>query len=173
MPQYTAEEYATLLTRTYAPLFAANNRPRIVTDVSDQGAEILELILPHPQNGRFSVCLQASTLHGSVSSCALRFGQAEVASHLEPDEALSAINEVIENRIVAVVRYRNRNAYDNCRKASTSPSEWLYQTPDDEDSLAALMKKLKKPATFFEKVSGKYTGVFEVYRWSKSEIIER
>ncbi len=173
MPPYTVEEYASLLTRTYLPRFPRDSRPRTVTDVTDKGEEVMELILPHPEEGRFSVSLQVDTYKGYVSSCSLRFGQAEVATKLDPEEALSAIDEVIENNIVAIVRYKNRDAYENHRKVSTYPMEWLYQMPDHEEALRDMMNKLKKPATFLEKVSGKYTGVFEVYRWNGSEVLER
>lgn len=170
---YTLEEYASLLNRTFTPLFPRDNRPRTVTDTNGKGEEVLEFILPHPDDGRFSVSLQVNSFHTHVSTCSLRFGQAEVASKLEPEEAISAINEVIEDRIVAIVRYKNREAYENHRKASSYPIEWLFQLPDHEDALAAMTEKLKKPASFVEKVSGKYTGVFEVYRWSGSEILVR
>ena len=173
MPQYTVEEYAALLTRTYIPRFPRDSRPRTITDVTDKGEEVLEFILPHPEEGRFSLSLQAGTYKGYVSSCSLRFGQAEVASKLDPEEALAAINEVIEDRIVAIVRYKNREAYENHRKISTYPMEWLFQMPDHKGALCELLDKLKKPASFLEKVSGKYVGVFEVYRWSGSEIVDR
>ena len=39
--------------------------------------------------------------------------------------------------------------------------------------LSGMLDKLKKPASFLEKLSGKYTGVFEVYRWSGCEVFER
>lgn len=173
MPQFTLPEYAALLTRTYTPRFPRDNRPRVVSDTTDKCEEILDLTLPHPEDGRFSVSLTAHTLRGAVAFCELRFGQAEIASRLDPEEALAAIEEILADNIVAIVRYKNRDAYDDCRKVSASPSEWLYQMPDDEAELAAMLEKLKKPAAFFEKVSGKYTGVFEVYRWSGSEVIER
>ena len=173
MPTYTLDEYAALLTRTYTPRFPRDNRPRVVSDTTDKGAEILDLILPHPEDGRFSVSLTAHSQRGAVAFCELRFGHAEVASRLDPEEALAAIEEILSDNIVAIVRYKNRDAYDDCRKVSASPSEWLYQMPDDEAELTAMLDKLKKPASFFEKVSGKYIGVFEVYRWSGSEVIER
>ena len=173
MPQYTIEEYAAYLTRTYAPHFPRNDRPRTVTDVTDKGETVLEFILPHPTEGRFSVSLVARTYRGHVSDCALYFGQAEVAGRLDPEEAVAAMNEVIGDNIVAVVRYKDREAYDDHRKISTRPWEWLFQVPDDEDGLAALLERIKKPAGFLEKVGGKYVGVFEVYRWSGSEVIER
>ena len=173
MPHYTPEEYAALLTRTYTPRFPRDNRPRVVSDTTDKGAEILDLILPHPEDGRFSVSLTAHSQKGAVAFCDLRFGQAEIASRLDPEEALAAIEEILSDNIVAIVRYKNRDAYDDCRKVSTPPMEWLYQMPDDEAELTAMLDKLKKPAAFFEKVSGKYIGVFEVYRWSGSEVIER
>ena len=173
MPQFTLPEYAALLTRTFTPRFPRDNRPRVVSDTTDKGEEILDLILPHPEDGRFSVSLTVSERKGITGTCALRFGQAEVASALEPEEAIAAMEEVISDRIVAIVRYKNRDAYDDCRKVSTAPVEWLYQMPDDERALQAMLEKLKKPAGLLEKLSGKHVGVFEVYRWSGSEVISR
>lgn len=173
MTQYTLEEYASLLTRTFVQRCPRDSRPRTITDVTDKGEEVLEFILPHPEEGRFSVSLQASTRKGYVSSCSLWFGQAVVAPRLDPEEAFSAIEEVIGDRIVAIIRYKDRDAYDNRRKVSTAPAEWLYQMPDDEASLNTMIEKLKKPAGFMEKISGKYIGLFEIYRWSGSETLER
>lgn len=172
MPQFTLPEYAALLTRTYTPRFPRDNRPRVVSDTTDKG-EILDLILPHPEDGRFSVSLTAHSQRGAVAFCELRFGQAEIASRLDPEEALAAIEEILADNIVAIVRYKNRDAYDDCRKVSASPSEWLYQMPDDEAELTAMLEKLKKPASITEKLSGRYTGVFEIYRWSESRILAR
>ena len=140
---------------------------------TDKGEETLEFILPHPEDGRFSVSLTVSERKGFAGTCTLRFGQAEVASALDPEVAVAAIEEVISDRIVAIVRYKDRDAYDDCRKVSAAPMEWLYQMPDDEAELAAMLEKLKKPAGLLEKISGKYVGVFEVYRWGGSEVIER
>ena len=173
MAQYTIQEYAAYLTRTFAPRFPRDNRPRTVTDVTEKGEEVLEFILPHPEEGRFSASLQAFPYRDTIAYCTLRFGQAEVASRLEPEEALAAIEEVIGDRIVAIVRYKNREAFENHRIAANGPAEWLYQLPDDGEELDSLLEKLKKPATFLEKVSGRYVGVFEVYRWSGCEILER
>ncbi len=173
MPQFTLTEYASLLTRTFTPRFPRDNRPRAVSDTTDKGEEVLEFILPHPEDGRFSVSLTAHVQRDLVAYCELRFGQAEVASRLDPEESLEAIEEILADNIVAIVRYKNRDAYDDCRKVSAAPMEWLYQMPDDEAELAAMLEKLKKPASFMEKVSGKYVGVFEVYRWGGSEVIER
>ncbi len=172
MPRYTLEEYAALLTRTYAPRFPRDNRPRATTDAIDKGEECLEFILPHPTDGRFSVSLEVRTYKGIASEFILFFGQVKVAKLLDPEEAMAALNEVIEDRIVAIVRYKNREAYDNRRKAPT-PSEWLYQIPDDEDALSRMTQRLQRPAGLAEKLSGKYTGVFELYRWSESQVLSR
>lgn len=171
--QYTLEEYAALLIRTFTPRFPKDNRPRVITDKTDKGEEILECVLPHPEDGRFSVSLQVNSYHNYVSSCSLRFGQAEIAASLSPEDAPAAIEEIIEDRIVAVVRYKNQDSYENHRKVSTSPAEWLYQMPDDEAALNRMLGKLKKPAGFFERIVGKYTGFFEIYRWSGCQLFKR
>ena len=171
--QYTLEEYAALLNRTFTPRAPKDNRPRLVTDKTDKGEEILEFILPHPEDGRFSVSLQVNSHNTYVSTCSLRFGQAEIAASLSPEDAPVAIEEIIEDRIVAVVRYKNQDSYENHRKVSTSPAEWLYQMPDDEAELNRMLEKLQKPASLLEKITGKYTGVFEVYRWNGRQLLKR
>lgn len=172
MTQYTLEEYAALLTRTYAPRLPRDNRPRTVTDTIDKGERCLEFILPHPMDGRFSVSLEVRTYKGLASEFILFFGQVKVAKLLDPEEAMAALNEVIEDRIVAIVRYKNQDAYENRRKAP-EPSEWLYQIPDDTEALSRMTQRLERPAGFVEKLSRTYTGVFELYRWSESRILTR
>ena len=173
MTDYTPAEYTALLTRTFLPRVPSDNRPRAVSDVNEKGEDTLEYILPHPEEGRLSATLTAVCDKGCVTSCSLRFGLAEVAVDLEPEEALSAVEEIIGDNIVAIVRYKNRDAYDNHRKTAAKPSEGLYQLPDHEEALALMLEKLERPATFMEKLSGKLVGVFEVYRWSGSRILER
>ena len=173
MALYTAEEYVNLLNRTFLPRFPRDNRPRCVTDVTDKGEEILEYILPHPSEGRFSATLQATLVKGYVKSCTLHFGVVQVAASLDPDEAPLALEEILSDRIVAIVRYKNAAAYEDHRKASASPSEWLYQMPDDEESLSSMQERLARPITFVERISGKYVGIFELYRWSGSTLTER
>jgi len=172
MPHYTPEEYAALLPRTYAPLCPRDNRPRTVTDAIGHGETCMEFILPHPEDGRFSVSLEARTYKGTVSEFTLFFGQVKVAKLLDPEEAMAAINEIIEDRIVAIVRYKNQNAYDNRRKAP-EPSEWLYQLPDDEETLSRMTQRLRRPAGLIERLNKAYTGVFELYRWSCSQTFSR
>ena len=173
MPTYTLDEYAALLTRTFAPRFPRDCRPRAASDVTDKGIPVMEFLLPHPEASQRSITLSACERRGMVESCSLRFGEAEIAGAMDPTDAVAAVEEILADRIVAIVRYKNMNAYDNHRKISTAPMEWLYQLPDDEAALSAMLEKLKKPAGLLEKLSGKLTGVFEVYRWSGSEVIER
>ena len=173
MPHFTLEEYATLLTRTFTPRLPAGHRPRVIRDVTEKGVPIMEFLLPCPDAPQRSITLSAFERRGIVESCSLRFGEAEISGAMDPADAISAIEEILADHIVAIVRYKNTDAYDNHRKASVSPAEWLYQLPDDEADLTTMLDKLKRPASLMEKISGKRTGVFEVYRWSGSEVIER
>ena len=102
MPQFTLPEYAALLTRTFTPRFPRDDRPRAVSDTNDKGEETLEFILPHPKDGRFSASLTVSERKGIAGTCALRFGQAEVASALDPEEAIAAIEEVVHKTALRV-----------------------------------------------------------------------
>ncbi len=173
MSHYTPDAYAALLTRTLAPRCPTDSRPRVMTDVTDRGEPLSEFLLPHPTEPRFSVSLEIGTHKGAVDSCTLWFGQAEVSGALEPDEAIPAIGEILDDHIVAIVRYKDKDAYDNRRKASAGFIERLYQLPDDEAELEAMLTRLRRPATLWEKISGTHRGVFEVFRWSEHTMIER
>ena len=173
MPHFSADEYAALLTRTFTTLVPRECRPRVIRDVTEKGIPVMEFLLPCPDAPQRSITLSACERRGIVETCSLRFGEAEISGAINPTDAIAAVQEILSDNIVAIVRYKNRNAYDNHRKISTLPMEWLYQLPDDEATLTAMLEKLRKSATLMEKISGKYTGVFEVYRWSGSEIIDR
>lgn len=173
MNHSTAEQYTAALMRTLSPLCPPDAKPRVSTDTNDKGNEITEFRILHPADPRFSVTLDIHTVRSMVHTCTLRFGAAEIAGALSPDDAIPAIEEILAGHIAAIVRYKTRDAYDNCRMAGSGQKQWLYQLPDDEEAFTGMLKKLRTPAGAWEKLSGKLTGVFEVFRWDGSELIER
>jgi len=172
MQPFTLEEFSSHLTRSLS-----RHRPRTVTDVTPKGRRVLEFILPHPTEPRFSVSLQAEEIQGYVEKCTLWFGQAEITGALPPEDAVSAIEEIAADRVVAIVRYKNRSAYDDHRKVTSAPCQWIYQfTGDGDDDTAAferMVERLRSPASAWERFRGQYVGVFEIIRWSGSEVLER
>ena len=169
MPIYTLDEYASLLTRAFAP-----HRPRIIKDVNDKCITVMEFIVPHPTEPRFSVSVQVQEAKGYVDKCSLWFGQAEISGHMNADQIAGAIEEIVSNRIVAILRYKNQDAYDNHRP---SGKQWLYQLTDDQDddseSLLIMKDKLQSKPTLAEKLSGKLLGVFEIFSWENRETVNR
>ncbi len=172
MQPFTLEEFSSHLTRSLS-----RHRPRTVTDVTPKGRRVLEFILPHPTEPRFSISLQAEEIRGYVEKCTLWFGQAEITGALPPEDAVAAIEEIATDRVAAIVRYKNRRAYDDHRRATDANSQWVYQfTTDEDDDTAAyerMMDKLRTPAGTWERIRGRTVGVFEIIRWSGSEVLER
>ncbi len=167
------EQYATTLTRTFISRTTPETRPRTVFDVTEKGEEELEFVIPHPEEPRHAVSLTVTVGRGQALMADLRFGQAVVANGLGADEAIAAIGEVLDGHIVAITRYKNRNAFDDRRLASSGQAQWLFQMPDDASALTAMTAKLRRSASFMEKLSGALIGVFEVYAWDTREILER
>ncbi|MBQ9780813.1 MAG: hypothetical protein IJW00_07690 [Clostridia bacterium] len=169
MPQYTLEEYASFLTKTFSAY-----RPRVIYDTTDKGEAVMEFLIPNPAEPRFSVSLQAGGKHKWLDACTLWFGQAEISGHMDPDMVPSAINTILNNELVAILRYKNRDDYDDHRPAG---NQWLYQFTDDEDddreALEKMKAKISSPPSLIDKLSGKLVGVFEIFSWSRSEVIER
>lgn len=168
MTIYTPDTYTARLIQAFT---TRENRPRVVTDTSAKGDTMLDFLLAHPSDPRRSISLEALESRGEITTCTLRFGQAEIGSRLSPDDAIAAIQEILDDHIVAVVRYKNRDTFDDCRPVAERAR--LFQLPDDQGEWDALMDKLSRPAGTWEKISGKYTGVFRVYRWSDQQIVER
>ncbi len=170
MPAYTLEEFASLLTKTFA-----SYRPRVIYDTTDKGEDVMEFLIPNPTEPRFSVSLQAKGKHKRVDTCTLWFGQTEIKGQLDPDVVSSAIETILSDELVAILRYKNDDAYDNHRPADKAV--WLYQLTDDEDddseALTKMKEKLNTPPSLMEKLSGKLIGIFEVFSWSESEVVRR
>ena len=166
---YTIDEFATLLTRTFA-----QHHPRVIKDVNDKGIPVTEFMIPNPHLPRFAVSLQFHADGGYVDTCSLWFGQIEISGHMDADTAASAIEEIMSDKVVAILRYKNQDAYDDHRP---SPRKWLYQITDDEDDesaeLEAIKARLHSTPTLGEKISGKLLGVFEVFSWTSQEVIVR
>ncbi len=172
MSHFTMESLATHLTRTFSSR-SGGEVARAVTDTDPKGKPVLEFTLSNPHDARHSVSLTASSYKGSVSLCSLWFGQVEVTAALDPEDAVPAIEEILAGNIVAIARYKSRDAYDDRRKASSGGTQWMYQLPDDADALAAMTERLRTRAGVWDKLAGSMTGVFEVYSWESSEIFER
>lgn len=169
MPQYTLEEFASLLTRTFA-----SYRPRVIYDTTDKGEDVMEFLIENPYEPRFSVSLQARGKRRYTDVCTLWFGQAEISGHLDPDLAPSAIDTILNDELVAILRYKNEAAYEDHR---LSGHQWLYQLTDDEDddgeALEKMKQKLLTPPSLVDKLGGKTVGVFEIFSWSESQVVKR
>ncbi len=167
------EQYATALTRTFTGRTTPDTRPRTVFDVTEKGEEVLEFVLPHPEEPRHAVSLTVTVERGQEVTADLRFGQAEVATGLSADEAIAAIGEVLDGNIVALTHYKNRDAFDDRRLVTSGQAQWLFQMPDDADELACMTARLGSRANFVDKLTGKFVGVFEMYAWDRREMFAR
>ncbi len=177
MSHFTLDSFATHLSRTFAPRCAPGDAPRAVTDTDEKGRTVLDFTLPNPHDARHSISLMANSTRGTVTMCSIWFGQVELAAAMQPEDVIPAIEEVLAGRIVAIARYKTRDAYDDRRKGSGKPgagqAEWLYQLPDDAEALSAMQQRLRTPASLWNRIAGTMTGVFELYSWEDTEIFER
>ncbi len=165
MQNFTADTLTAHLIRTFGG--------HAVTDTDERGRTVLNFHIANPTEPRHSIALVATVFRGSVHFCSLRFGQAEISPALAPDDLTPAINAILSGQITAVVRYKNRDAYDDRRRASHGRAEWLYRLSDDAEAYEHMLKKLGTPANVWEKLMGTATGVYEVYDWETSAVYER
>ena len=165
MSHFTVDGLATHLERTFGG--------HAVTDTDAKGQVVLNFHISNPNEPRHPITMTAHEYRGSVTLCSLWFGQVEVSRALDPADLTPAIEAILRGEIVAVARYKNRDAFDDRRRVERGRSAWLDQLPDDTDALDAMKKKLGAPASFGERISGRMTGFFEVYDWTLSSVYER
>ncbi len=170
MQRYTLEEFASMLIRHFH-----DYRPRVTYDTTDKGERTMEFLISNPHDLRFSVSLQCKEIHRQADTCTLWFGQAKVTGTLDPEMAVSAISTIVHGELIAILRYKNEDAYDNHRPMEKQ--QWLYQLTDDEDDDSAALEKmeerLSRPPSLFEKLSGNLLGVFEIFSWSEAQVLKR
>lgn len=165
MSHFTVDGLATHLERTFGG--------HAVTDTDAKGQAVLNFHISNPNEPRHPITVTAHEFRGAISLCSLWFGQVEISGTLDPVDLPPAIEAILHGEIVAVVRYKNRDAFDDRRRVERGRSAWLYQLPDDTDALDAMKEKLGTPASLGERISGLMTGFFEVYDWTLSSIFER
>lgn len=148
--------------------------PTVNEDVTDKGENLTLFVIPHPTEARYSVAVEAKEAHGQII-CALWFGSVSIASTVPAEQIIAAVEEILSDRIVAVVRYKNRKLYD-----ARHPSGWVrvFQLTDDQDSdeaaLTALLARLETPPTLLDRLPGGFgAGVFEIARWDDVTVTER
>ena len=112
-------------------------------------------------------------MNGYVESLTVWFGQARLPYSVQPYEVFEYINPIVNDQAVAIVRYKNRRAYDDHRQATDANSQWFYYLGSDTAAYEQMMEKLRTPASAWERFSGRHVGVFEIIRWSGSEVLER
>ena len=170
MPYASAEEFVSALTRTFA-----SYRPRTARDVTEKGQPVLQMVIPNEAHPRYSLSVEV-TEYGRDRTVSLWFGQTEVTSRLPEDDAVAAITEFLEDRMVTVARYKSRDAYDDRRPMEKAR---IYQIPVEDgegqkpNELDRLRAKLETPATWLDRLLGRDTGVFEIARWSDVRVLER
>ena len=165
MSHFTVDQLAAHLERTFGG--------RAVTDTDAKGQVVLNFHISNPHESRHPVVLTAHSYRGAVSLCSLWFGQVEISKALDPADLVPAMEAILRGEIVAVARYKSRDAYDDRRRAAGNRSTWLYQIPDDAEALSAMKEKLCTRASLGEKIMGNMTGVFEVYDWESTSVLER
>ena len=170
MPYTSAEEFISALTRTFARF-----RPRTVRDTSEKGRPVLQMVIPNEVHPRYSLSVEV-TEYGPDRLTSLWFGQTEITSRLPEDDAAAAITEFLEDRMVTVVRYKNRDAHDDRHPMEKAR---VYQLPiegeegQEPSELDRLLERLDTPATWVDRLLGRDTGVFEIARWSDVRVVER
>lgn len=169
MPYNGLKELTYALTRAWAV-----HQLTVNEDVSDKGEPVTLFVIPHPTEARYGVAVEAKETKAGIR-CALWFGSVLIAPVIPDDQILAAVEEILSDRIVAVVKYKHRDAYDD-----RHPSGWqkVFQLTRDHDSdegaFRALMTRLTAPPTFADRLpGGPGIGVFEIARWSSVSVVDR
>jgi hypothetical protein len=163
-----AEQLISVLTLTLR-----QHAPTVVSDMDEQGRDILLLTIRNPNDERWS--LQFLCPNDAQAQRALRgtlwFGAVKITDYLSAEEACGTIQAVLDGNVTAVLRYRDGEALSDHHPSGLQKVFLTAPAGGDDAALAALRAHLQSPVTLRDRLGGTYIGIFELANWQNSEII--
>ncbi len=164
----TIEDSVALLRRKF-PAFSA----RAAYDVDSRGEDFCEIVMPSEKNSALPI-----TVTVKADGCLLSVGRIHNVMGKTPisvEACISAITDVIEDRIVFVWGYKNDDDYADSK---TFMARFFALTGRDDDmseEYEDFLLMLERKPNWFERKFTDRVGVFELHRFSDSEpkIIKR
>ena len=134
---------------------------KVTYDVDKKGRDFCELVLPNEHNENMPV-----TVTVNADGCRISAGRMMHISgerEMSTEEAVCAINDIINDRIVFVFKYKNEEDFSDRRACD----QRFFALTDREDDMSeefnALIKKIETPIkNKFEKIFSQNVGIFEI-----------
>ena len=165
----TIEDTISALRRAYPDI-----SKKVTYDVDKKGRDFCELILPNENNENMPITITVNS-NGCLISAG-RMLNISGNNEMTAQSAISAIEDILNDRIVFVYKYKNNEDFDD-RKILDSGFFVLTGREDDTSGeFYDLVKKIEAPIkNKFDKLFSRYVGVFEILSFSGSfnRIIKR
>ena len=134
---------------------------KVTYDVDKKGRDFCELVLPNENNENMPV-----TITVNADGCRISAGRMMHISgerEINVEDAVCAIDDIINDKIVFVFKYKNEDDFSDRRACDSR----FFALTDREDDMSAefdsLIKKIQAPLkNKFQKIFSQNVGVFEI-----------
>ena len=133
---------------------------RVTYDVDKKGRDFCEVLLPNENNENMPI-----TITVNADGCRISAGRMMHVSgerEMSVEDAVCAINDIVNDRIVFVFKYKNEEDFSDRRACD----QRFFALTDREDDMSAefnaLIKKIEAPIkNKFQKIFSQNVGIFE------------
>ena len=134
---------------------------KVTYDVDKRGKDFCELILPNENNENMPV-----TITVNADGCRISAGRMMHISgerEMSVEDAACAINDVVNDRIVFVFKYKNEEDFSDRRACESRFFAITGRDDDMSEEFDALIKKIETPIkNKFQKIFSQNVGIFEI-----------
>ena len=139
---------------------------QVIHDVDDRGNAFCEMIMPNEKKPNTPITVTVTERGSSISVG--QFADVTGSSTMTPDQVLSAIKDIREDRIIFVLAYR-----EDSETGFSAPlfSRIFALTGKDDDMSAeydAFIAKISTPLTKFSRLFTSLKGRFVIFNYSGS-----
>ena len=165
----TIEDTINMLRRAYPDI-----SKKVTYDVDRKGNDFCEIVLPNPNNENMPITITVNS-NGCLISAG-RMLNISGNNEMTVQNAISAIDDILNDRIIFVYKYKNNEDFDDRKILDSSFFVLTGREDDTSEEFYDFLKKIEAPVkNKFEKLFSQYIGVFEILSFSGSfnRIIKR
>lgn len=165
----TIEDTINQLRRAYPEI-----SKKVIYDVDKKGNDFCELVLPNEKNENMPI-----TITVNANGCLISAGRmlnVSGNSEMSAENAISAINDIVNDKIVFVYKYKNKEDFADRRVLDSSFFVLTGREDDMQDEFDAFLKTIETSVkNKFEKLFSKNIGIFEIlsFNGKYDRVLER
>lgn len=147
---------------------------KVIYDIDKKGNDFCELVLPNQNNENMPITITVNS-NGCIISVG-RMLNLSGDNEMTVQNAISAIDDIMNDKIVIVYKYKNKEDFDDRHVLDSSFFVLTGREDDTSDEFDAFVKTIQTPVkNIFQKWFSQNIGIFEIlsFNGKYDRVIER